>query len=63
MTRSLSSQFVRKLLAAAGPDADAEIVRRQVYAFHARIADRWNSARIFLAGDAAHLPRRSPARA
>ena len=32
-----------------------EIVRRQVYVFHARIADRWNSARIFLAGDAAHL--------
>lgn len=48
-------EFVRRLLAAAGPDADAEIVRRQVYVFHARIADRWNSARIFLAGDAAHL--------
>jgi 3-(3-hydroxy-phenyl)propionate hydroxylase len=48
-------QFVRRLLADAGPDADAEIARRQVYVFHARIADRWNSARIFLAGDAAHL--------
>jgi 3-(3-hydroxy-phenyl)propionate hydroxylase len=48
-------EFVRKLLADAGPDADAEIVRRQVYVFHARIADRWNSARIYLAGDAAHL--------
>lgn len=47
--------FVRDLLAAHGPDADAPVVRRQVYAFHARIADRWNTRRIFLAGDAAHL--------
>lgn len=47
--------FVRGLLAAHGPDADTPIVRRQVYTFHARMADRWNSARIFLAGDAAHL--------
>jgi 3-(3-hydroxy-phenyl)propionate hydroxylase len=47
--------FVRGLLAAHGPDADAPVVRRQVYVFHARIADRWSSARIFLAGDAAHL--------
>jgi len=30
-------------------------VRRQVYAFHARMADKWNTARVFLAGDAAHL--------
>jgi len=48
-------EFVRKLLAAAGPDADAAVVRRQVYAFHARMADKWNTARVFLAGDAAHL--------
>jgi len=47
--------FVRNLLAEFGPDADAPIVRKQVYAFHARIADRWNTRRIFLAGDAAHL--------
>ncbi|NVO12478.1 MAG: bifunctional 3-(3-hydroxy-phenyl)propionate/3-hydroxycinnamic acid hydroxylase [Rhodoplanes sp.] len=47
--------FVKSLLAAHGPDADAPVVRRQVYTFHARIADRWNSERIFLAGDAAHL--------
>jgi 3-(3-hydroxy-phenyl)propionate hydroxylase len=48
-------QFVRDLLAASGPDADAPVVRRQVYTFHARVADRWRSGRIFLAGDAAHL--------
>jgi 3-(3-hydroxy-phenyl)propionate hydroxylase len=47
--------FVRQLLAAHGPDADAEVVRRQVYTFHARIADRWRMGRVFLAGDAAHL--------
>ncbi|RAI40105.1 bifunctional 3-(3-hydroxy-phenyl)propionate/3-hydroxycinnamic acid hydroxylase, partial [Rhodoplanes roseus] len=47
--------FVRRLLAAHGPDADAPVVRRQVYVFHARIADRWATARIHLAGDAAHL--------
>ncbi|MDC7788894.1 bifunctional 3-(3-hydroxy-phenyl)propionate/3-hydroxycinnamic acid hydroxylase [Rhodoplanes sp. TEM] len=47
--------FVRTLLAAHGPDADAPVVRRQVYVFHARIADSWNTARLFLAGDAAHL--------
>lgn len=50
-----SPAFVHALLAAHGPDKDAPIVRAQVYAFHARIADRWNTSRIFLAGDAAHL--------
>jgi 3-(3-hydroxy-phenyl)propionate hydroxylase len=48
-------EFVRKLLNKSGPDADAPVVRRQVYAFHALIADRWNTPRIYLAGDAAHL--------
>ena len=47
--------FVQRLLAAHGPDVGAPIVRAQVYAFHALIADRWNTNRIFLAGDAAHL--------
>lgn len=46
---------VRELLAMFGPDADAPVVRRQVYTFHARIADKWSTRRIFLAGDAAHL--------
>lgn len=47
--------FVRALLAAHGPDEDAPIVRSRVYTFHARTADRWQTRRIFLAGDAAHL--------
>ena len=47
--------FVQRLLQENGPDAGSPIVRAQPYSFHALIADRWNSARIFLAGDAAHL--------
>lgn len=54
-TLAESPEFVRDLLAKAGPDADSPVVRRQVYAFHARKADRWNSKRIYLAGDSAHL--------
>lgn len=48
-------ESVAKLLAMYGPDANAKIVRRQVYAFHARVCDKWNTKRIYLAGDAAHL--------
>ncbi|GGB84531.1 3-(3-hydroxy-phenyl)propionate/3-hydroxycinnamic acid hydroxylase [Marinobacterium zhoushanense] len=47
--------FVRRLMADHGPDRDAEIVRKQVYHFHAREAVRWREGRIFLVGDAAHL--------
>ncbi len=50
-----SLENVRALLARHGPDADAPIVRRQVYTFHARMVDRWHTERVFLAGDAAHL--------
>jgi hypothetical protein len=44
-----------ELLADLGvtPD-DVEPVRQLVYTFEARIAQRWRSGRIFLAGDAAH---------
>jgi 2-polyprenyl-6-methoxyphenol hydroxylase-like FAD-dependent oxidoreductase len=34
---------------------NASIERQAVYTFQARIADRWQDGRIFLAGDAAHL--------
>jgi 3-(3-hydroxy-phenyl)propionate hydroxylase len=34
---------------------ELEIVRRAVYTYHARIAERWRVGRVFLAGDAAHL--------
>ena len=50
-----SPESVAKLLAMYGPDADATIVRRQIYTFHARVCDKWNTKRIYLAGDAAHL--------
>ncbi|CAH0215964.1 bifunctional 3-(3-hydroxy-phenyl)propionate/3-hydroxycinnamic acid hydroxylase [Pseudomonas sp. Bi130] len=33
----------------------ASIVRKTVYTFHARVAERWQVNRVFLAGDAAHL--------
>ena len=48
-------EFVQKLLARHGSDAGIPVVRAQVYAFHALIADNWRTNRIFLAGDAAHL--------
>jgi 3-(3-hydroxy-phenyl)propionate hydroxylase len=50
-----SDEAIHRLLSAHGPDADQPVVRRQIYTFHARIADRWNSERVYLAGDAAHL--------
>lgn len=53
--QATAPEFVRRLLARHGPDADAPVVRRRVYTFHARVADRWSTARVFLAGDAAHL--------
>src|SRR5439155_17832494 len=31
------------------------LVRRAVYTYHARIADRWRVGRVFLAGDSVHL--------
>ena len=52
----LTEARVRSLLAQrSDEDAKLEIVRKAVYHFHARIAERWRSGRIFLAGDAAHL--------
>ena len=49
-------QVVRELVAARCPaDRDIPIVRRVVYAFHARIACEWRRGRVLLAGDAAHL--------
>jgi 3-(3-hydroxy-phenyl)propionate hydroxylase len=48
-------QFVRGLLRDHGPDEDIEIVRKQVYTFHARMAKEWKKGRVFMLGDAAHL--------
>ena len=47
---------VRAWIRARNPaDAQLAIARKVVYAFHARVAERWQSGRVFLAGDAAHL--------
>ena len=34
---------------------EIELIRQSVYIYHARIANKWNDDRVFLAGDAAHL--------
>ena len=49
-----SPQFTRKLLTRHGEE-NTPLRRSRVYTFHARMADRWRNARIFLVGDAAHL--------
>jgi 3-(3-hydroxy-phenyl)propionate hydroxylase len=36
-------------------DEQLPIVRKTVYTFHARMAQRWRAGRVLLAGDAAHL--------
>ena len=52
---AVQDDFIRGLLAAVGPDCDEAFRRVRVYTFHARIAERWQDGRVFLAGDAAHL--------
>jgi 3-(3-hydroxy-phenyl)propionate hydroxylase len=46
---------IRALLEPSVNGAAVEIERKTVYAFHARVADRWRNGRVFLAGDAAHM--------
>jgi len=36
-------------------ETQMHVVRKTVYTFHARVAERWQAGRVFLAGDAAHL--------
>jgi len=47
--------FISQLLRDHGPDDGIEIVRKQVYTFHARMAAQWRRDAVFLLGDAAHL--------
>ncbi|MDA0786302.1 MAG: bifunctional 3-(3-hydroxy-phenyl)propionate/3-hydroxycinnamic acid hydroxylase [Proteobacteria bacterium] len=51
----LAESKIRELLAPYIGNRDVEIIRKLVYTFHARIADRWRVGRVFLLGDAAHL--------
>jgi 3-(3-hydroxy-phenyl)propionate hydroxylase len=46
---------LRSLLAPFVDVSKVEIERRAIYAFHARVADKWREGRVLLAGDAAHL--------
>ena len=51
----LAPDTVAGLLRSHGADPSATIRRKVVYRFHARVAPRWSSGRVLLAGDAAHL--------
>lgn len=54
--QALTEENVRGWIHARHPeDAQLAITRKVVYAFHARVAERWQSGRVLLAGDAAHL--------
>ncbi len=47
-------ETITRLLATYVDPALVEIIRARVYRFHALVAERWQSGRVFLAGDAAH---------
>ena len=51
----VSEASVRKLMEGLGGSPDTHIERCLIYTFHSRFADRFQSGRIFLAGDAAHV--------
>lgn len=51
----LKHDFIAGLLAQHRELAPADILRKTVYTFHARIAEAFQKGRIFLIGDAAHL--------
>lgn len=51
----LAAEMVRHLMDTHEAAPQSVLVRKVVYTFHARIADRWKAGRVMLAGDAAHL--------
>lgn len=51
----LRDERIRDLLHPYIGDQPVEIIRKLVYTFQARVADRWQVGRVFLLGDAAHL--------
>jgi 3-(3-hydroxy-phenyl)propionate hydroxylase len=51
----LAPETIARLLRDHEAAPGSRIVRKVVYTFHARIADRWRAGRVLLAGDAAHL--------
>ena len=53
--RFLKDDTIRDLLRPYIGDRPVEVIRKVVYTFQARVADRWQDGRVFLLGDAAHL--------
>jgi len=51
----LASDTIARLLREHEAAPESKIVRKVVYTFHARVAERWRDKRVLLAGDAAHL--------
>ncbi len=51
----LKEETIARLLRPYVGDRPVEVIRKVVYTFHARVADRWRDGRVFLLGDAAHL--------
>lgn len=49
------STFRGWIAARVASDAGLPLVRKAIYGFHARVAQRWQHGRVLLAGDAAHL--------
>lgn len=51
----LNDETIRALIAPYTDVNQVTVYRKQVYDFHAIIAERWREGRVFLAGDAAHM--------
>lgn len=51
----LKPETITRLLHPYIGDRPVQVVRKVVYTFQARVADRWRDERVFLLGDAAHL--------
>src|SRR3974390_188200 len=51
----LATDMIARLLPQHEAVPESRVVRKVVYTFHARLADRWSEGRVYLAGDAAHL--------
>ncbi|AXK81808.1 bifunctional 3-(3-hydroxy-phenyl)propionate/3-hydroxycinnamic acid hydroxylase [Pseudolabrys taiwanensis] len=51
----LAPDMIKHLMETHEAAPESRLVRKVVYTFHARLAERWSEGRVFLAGDAAHL--------
>lgn len=51
----LAPDMIKHLMKTHEAAPESRIVRKVVYTFHARLAERWGEGRVYLAGDAAHL--------